>query len=91
MNQDRCNLPLYVCHKHVRAFKISSVERSEDSGAVLHPADGACVAIYVTDDFVKKHNPQPLGYFVRYEDGYESFSPAEAFEAGYTRMAEGDS
>lgn len=23
------------------------------------------------------------GYFVRYEDGYESWSPAQAFEGGY--------
>lgn len=24
------------------------------------------------------------GYYVVYEDGYESWSPAEAFEKGYT-------
>ena len=24
------------------------------------------------------------GYYVRYPDGYESWSPAEAFEEGYT-------
>lgn len=26
------------------------------------------------------------GYFVRYEDGYQSWSPAEAFENGYTPL-----
>lgn len=26
------------------------------------------------------------GYYVRYEDGFESWSPAEAFEKGYTRL-----
>lgn len=25
------------------------------------------------------------GYYVRYQDGYESWSPAKAFEEGYTR------
>lgn len=34
--------------------------------------------------FVKKHDPQPGGYYVAYKDGYKSFSPAEAFESGYT-------
>jgi hypothetical protein len=26
------------------------------------------------------------GYYVVYEDGYKSFSPASAFENGYTRL-----
>lgn len=26
------------------------------------------------------------GYYVKYEDGYESWSPSEAFEDGYTRV-----
>jgi hypothetical protein len=30
--------------------------------------------------------PQPGGYFVVYKDGYKSFSPAKAFEEGYTRI-----
>lgn len=25
------------------------------------------------------------GYFIRYDDGYESYSPKEAFESGYAR------
>lgn len=33
-----------------------------------------------------KHKPVAGGYFVVYEDGYESFSPAKAFEEGYTRI-----
>ena len=30
--------------------------------------------------------PHVGGYYVLYEDGYESFSPAKAFEEGYTRF-----
>ena len=37
-------------------------------------------------NYVKKHNPQAGGYYVVYEDGYKSWSPAEAFESGYTKM-----
>jgi hypothetical protein len=31
-----------------------------------------------------KHKPQVGGYFVQYRDGYKSFSPAAAFEEGYS-------
>lgn len=27
-----------------------------------------------------------LGYYVVYDGGYKSFSPAEAFEGGYTKI-----
>ena len=33
---------------------------------------------------LEKSAPGVGGYFVRYEDGYESFSPAAAFEGGHT-------
>jgi hypothetical protein len=33
-----------------------------------------------------KHSPEAGGYYVQYKDGYTSFSPAEAFEEGYTRL-----
>ena len=33
--------------------------------------------------YLDKHEPQAGGYYVRYADGYESWSPAEAFENGY--------
>lgn len=37
--------------------------------------------------YVQKHAPKAGGYFVAYEDGYKSWSPAEAFESGYTRLS----
>lgn len=42
----------------------------------------------VPADYVAKHNPQADGYFVQYEDGYKSYSPAQAFENGYHRIPE---
>lgn len=38
----------------------------------------------VDDSYMLKHGPHIGGYFVRYEDSYESFSPANSFENGYT-------
>lgn len=42
--------------------------------------------VVINDDFVFKHSPYVGGYYVRYEDGYTSFSPADAFEGGYTQL-----
>ena len=73
-------LPRYTCHKQVWALKIKSVEADsltfEDDGYAPRAVDPRYIA---------KHSPQPGGYWVQYEDGYESYSPAEAFEQGYTR------
>lgn len=43
--------------------------------------------VMVAAEYVEKHKPTVGGYYVRYADGYESYSPAEAFEGGYTRIA----
>lgn len=37
----------------------------------------------VSDGYMEKHGPYIGGYFVRYSNGYESFSPADAFEDGH--------
>ena len=89
-------LPLYRCHKEVRALKIREVVievviddagRGEaDRGASLMPEDQNFGAIRVDVDFLRKHDPTPGGYYVIYEDGYKSFSPAVAFEGGYTKV-----
>jgi hypothetical protein len=58
-------------------------------GAVLElNVDGQTIAQQVNLAYVRKHDPQVGGYYVQYDDGYESWSPAEAFEAGYVRMPE---
>lgn len=82
------NLPLYQCHKKVEACRIKHVVFCEGSPSVcfLGPEDLDIPGIEVSMDWVKKHNPVPGGYFVVYADGYESFSPAEAFESGYTLL-----
>lgn len=75
----------YVCHKTVWALKIKSVER--DAVTILHFEDPSYAARTVSYDYDVKHKPEPGGYFVVYADGYESFSPAKAFEEGYTRAS----
>lgn len=85
MNQE---LPQYQCHKKVRACKIQSVApgRSDGNGpgGRIIPSDRSLIAISVSESYLNKHNPEPGGYYVLYEDGYESYSPAASFESGYT-------
>lgn len=84
-------LPKYRCHKEVWAMKIARIEPylaggTVPDGVMLVPEDKQYSSFVLTDEFVRRHNPQPGGYYVVYEDGYRSYSPAEAFEAGYTRI-----
>jgi hypothetical protein len=44
--------------------------------------------VFVGSYYVIKHSPQVGSYYVRYENGYESCSPAKAFEDGYTLWLE---
>lgn len=55
-----------------------------DSALIIFPEDPRYSAFPVDAAYVRKHNPQPGGYYVVYENGYVSFSPAPAFESGYT-------
>lgn len=56
------------------------------SGAVITPVENGYAPFAVSPEYCRKHKPQVGGYYVRYKDGYESFSPAQAFEEGYTRV-----
>jgi len=75
-------IPRYVCHKTVEAYKIKGFEYRNE-GVVLVPEDPDIEPVIVMRAYVQIHRPYPGGYYVRYADGYESFSPAVMFEDGY--------
>ena len=95
-------MPRYQCHKKVWALKIKSVikhahpdPQADDAafeasdkfaGAHLFPAEEGYAPIPVDADWYRKHKPQPGGYYIIYDDGYASYSPAKAFEDGYTKL-----
>lgn len=82
-------MPKYQCHKKVWALKIKAIgEGSSNSEfAILKFEDAGYGPLPVSADWYFKHKPQVGGYYVVYEDGYKSFSPAAAFEAGYSLIA----
>lgn len=55
-------------------------------GATIVPGEEGYLPFHVDEEWCRKHNPLAGGYFVVYEDGYKSYSPAQAFESGYTRI-----
>ena len=85
-------MPRYQSHKKVRALKIAEIIDPTEPGnettgeRIIVPADEGYVRFTVDHAYVSKHNPQVGGYYVVYDDGYKSWSPAEAFEGGYTLM-----
>ena len=95
MNAD-IEMPKYRSHKVVHALKIASVEldsevanaenRDTDGSAIITPEDEGYLPFRVDCEYVSKHHPKAGGYYVVYQGGYASWSPADAFEDGYTRI-----
>ncbi len=89
----------YRSHKVVEAFKIGFIREPRNVGEpfVLESRQPGCeasaqdVSVIVDREFMNKHEPKAGGYYVRYPDLYESWSPAESFETGYSELdADGD-
>jgi hypothetical protein len=81
-------LPKWKCHKEVWAAKITKQDRLllRDGMARWYLDNGGYVdANSMLRERVTTGDPVG-GYYVRYEDGFESWSPAKAFEEGYTRI-----
>lgn len=81
--------PKWQSHKVVEAFEIEEIVFLELGGAVLRGRvghSGPALTREVDARYVDKHGPQVGGFWVRYEDGYESWSPAQAFKQGYTLL-----
>lgn len=78
-------IPIYQCHKRVRAAKITGFRgNGTDVPDIL--LGEICGITTVLQEWFEKHKPEIGGYFVIYEDGYKSFSPAKAFEDGYSKI-----
>lgn len=88
-------LPRYRSHKVVEAARIIDSRQFPEGLTLLldlGEQEGGNVGAreqVVTESWPGCFRPAIAGgYYVRYEDGHESWSPAEAFETGYTRVPE---
>jgi len=80
-------MPRYKCHKEVWALKIGGILPGRDDGApgaTIVPVESGYAPFPVDENYISKHKPEVGGYYVVYDDGYLSFSPAKAFEDGYS-------
>lgn len=84
-------MPRYKCHKEVWALKIASIvrdgegqNRESDGSATIIPENTKYAPFQVDHNYMFKHKPEIGGYYVVYQDGYKSYSPAKAFEEGYS-------
>ena len=73
-------LPTWQSHKTVRAQKIREVK--ED----LIYLDGPYGPVQAATNMFSRYMPVPGDYYVVYDDGYASISPAKAFEEGYHKL-----
>lgn len=80
-------LPTYKSHKTVRAAKITAFRQNGNPDMPDLVLGGIGFIVSLLPDWHQKHKPQVGGYLVQYEDGYQSYSPAKAFEEGYTLAA----
>ena len=71
-------LPQYVCNKVVGALKIAEIKDN-----LIIPENTEYPPFTMLTVWFTRHNPHAGGYYVEYQDGYKSFSPAGAFEKGY--------
>lgn len=82
-------MPRYRCHKQVWALKIKFIDvqyAAEGGGWWITPEESGYARFAVSHEYVMKHKPAVGGYYVVYDDGYQSWSPAKAFEDGYARI-----
>lgn len=82
---EQIELPRYRSHKTVWALKIKSIIQVTDDDAMIYPEEHGYDPVRVDGAYMGKHEPKVGGYYVVYSDGYKSWSPADAFEEGYTR------
>lgn len=88
LNSSGRALPKYKCHKEVWALKIASVEE-KGGGYEIGFVEPGYGPVRMPQAWVETHLVSVGGYFVVYADGYQSFSPAKAFEEGYGKMEDG--
>ena len=86
----RIDLPVWRCHKLVRGFKIAQMVPLEGTSQLRLIDETGVYIVDVSNQYVMRYQPSVGDYYALYEDGYESLSPADAWEKGYTLLGSED-
>lgn len=82
----------YVSHKKVNAGKIAAIEVIENGVSKIALESGEVVCSspdWFRANTARRDEDELIGgYYVLYEDGYDSWSPASAFESGYVPVGD---
>lgn len=78
-------MPLYECHKKVRAVKIGAIQ-VEDGFCYLKPVDDKYDEIKLTIGWYRKNKPGPNGYYIEEPNGQTSYLNEEAFKRDYEKV-----
>ena len=78
------SLAKFQSHKVVSAGKINEIY--SDSHIGVEQSDGSNFTTEIPANFFARGTANPGDYYVVYDDGYASWSPAKAFEDGYKRI-----
>jgi hypothetical protein len=83
-------MPAFISHKRVWALKIAKVHVDDDGQGIALAFENPSFALRAFTSSQLEHKPIPKAgmWFVQYEGGYFSFSPADAFEKGYSPAEE---
>jgi hypothetical protein len=85
---DQIKMGRFLCTKTVWAEQITGIRLGAPGVAWLEFREGH-ERLMVATKWVEEKHAEPGGYFVVYQDGYTSFSPATPFVDGYERIGEG--
>jgi hypothetical protein len=80
------DMPLWRSHKIVEAAPITSISRAPDPCWVEVSVSMNTLRFDVPPNFFARGLPSMGDYFVRYDDGYVSWSPKKAFDDGYVQV-----
>ncbi len=78
--------PRFRSHKNVRAVKIISTGSGAGAGLIRAALESGQSVVLDTTLNPQFRDVESGGYLVAYADGYMSYSPAKAFEDGYSRL-----
>lgn len=87
----RPSLPQWQSHKKVWADQIIAVEQRPEYDLWVLAGHVEIEARTELQNRVPTGTDPVGGYYVQYEDGFESWSPEDAFEGGYTLIEVEDS